>query len=312
MATQTKKVPPERKSGTVWLMAVDPFGDVDLQPMWNLVKPLSRQFNATLEAVYVLAPASMNWTGVFSGPWMKKYSPLAREKLDQLLPDEKVKNTVIECEESGQRAAVMALLKYAKRVGADYLVISTHARKGLERFAMGSFAETVITLAKIPVLVLNPAHKMPREIHKILVPTDLSEKSEKYIEGLADYAQHLNAEIVLFHKQPDPLDPLIQQGVYSLGGGWVSVQSYIDEELEEKNKQIMRIENALRAKGISVSHVLDTSPAGMIESIERAAHDSGADMVSVLTQSEPWSATLLGSVARGLVRNSSLPVLVRR
>jgi nucleotide-binding universal stress UspA family protein len=315
MAIRAKKAPSRkpgsRKTGTIWLLAVDPFAGAELEPLWNLVEPLSRRFSARLEAVYVLAPASMNWTGVFSGPWMKKYSPFAKEKLDEMLPDDSVRKTVIECKDSGQRAAAQALIDYARKVKAEYLIVSTHARKGLERLAMGSFAETVILLSKIPVLVVNPEHKVPREVRKILVPTDLSKRSEKYVNALADYAKQLNAEIVLFHKQPDPLDPIVQQGVYSLGGGWVSVQSYIDDELVHKNKQIIKLEEGLRRKKVAVSHVLDTSPSGLVESIERAAQDSGADMVSVLTQSGEWSAVLLGSVARGLVRNSSLPVLVR-
>ena len=68
-----------------------------------------------------------------------------------------------------------------KKVKADCLVISTHARTGLERLAMGSFAETVILTSAVPVLVLNPANKVPVSVRKILVPTDLSKKSEKYL-----------------------------------------------------------------------------------------------------------------------------------
>ena len=312
MSSQSVSHPNMRNSGTVWVMAVNQFDGVNLQTMWSLVKPLSEQFGARVEAAYVLAPASMNWTGAFSGPWMKKYAPVAQEKLTQLLPDDSLKKTIVKCAESGQRASVEALVRHATEVNADYLVISTHARSGLERLAMGSFAESVILMSSIPVLVLNPTHKLPQEIHKILVPTDLSKKSEKYIEALANYAQRLGAEIILFHKQPDPLDPIIQQGVYSLGGGWVSVQSYIDDELEAKNSRITSIETALRSSGLTVSHIFDTSPEGLVESIERAASDNGADMVSVLTQSVGWSAALLGSVARGLMRTSTIPVLVRR
>jgi nucleotide-binding universal stress UspA family protein len=63
---------------------------------------------------------------------------------------------------------------------------------------------------------------------------------------------------------------------------------------------------------VEVSHIFDSTPGGLIESIDNAAKTSHADMVSVLTQSGSWSAALLGSVARGLVRNASVPVLVSR
>ena len=67
----------------------------------------------------------------------------------------------------------------------------------------------------------------------------------------------------------DPLDPLIQQGVYSLGGGWVSVQTFVDSEIEEKNKQIEKIEAVLRKRHVQVSHIVDSSSGGLIESIEK-------------------------------------------
>jgi len=309
---RSKTVSKPRKTGTTWVMAVDPFGGVDLEPMWHLVKPLSERFHAKVQAAYVLAPAGFNWTGDFSGTWRKRYLPIAEEKLAAALPDKHLSKEVIPSLKSGQGAAAKALIQYATKLKAECLIISTHGRTGLERIAMGSFAETVILTSKIPVLVINPAHKVPHEVKKILVPTDLSQKSEKFIESVADYAKSLKAEIVLFHKQPDPLDPLIQQGVYSLGGGWVSVQSFIDEELAQKNKRVEKLEKMLRKRHIDVSHVFDSSPEGLIESIERAAKENDADMVSVLTQSGSWGAALLGSVARGLVRNSSLPVLVTR
>jgi len=307
----SKIVSRPRRRGKIWVMAVDPFGDRDLAQVWNLVTPLAEKSGAEVQAAYVLAPSSMNWTGDFSGPWMKRYFPIAEKKMAEILPST-VKINVIQCHNSGLRYAVKALIAFAKRVDAECLVISTHGRKGIARVALGSFAETVILTSKIPVLILNPEVGVPSEVHKILVPTDLSKKSEKFVANVADYAKNLNAEIVLYHKQPDPLDPIIQQGVYSLGGGWVSVQNFIDDEWKEKNRKIMKLEALVSRRKVPVSHVVDSSPGGLIESIEKAAKENGVDMVSVLTQSGSWSAALLGSVARGLVRSSPVPVLVQR
>lgn len=323
MAAKTKKkvskshrlskiVSRPRTRGKIWVMAVDPFSQTDLQPLWNLAKPLSDRAGARMQAAYVLAPASMNWTGEFNGHWMKKYQPIAEEKLREKLPAEGIERTVILCKESGLRASANALIQYANKQKADCIVIATHARSGLERIALGSFAETVILTSKIPVLVVNPEHKLPNSVRRILVPTDLSRGSQKFLSAVVDYAKSLEAEIVLFHKQDDPLDPIVQQGVYALGGGWMSTQSYMDTAMEEKTKEIEKIETMIRKRNVTVSHIFDSSPGGLIESIDRAAQDTGSDMVSVLTKSGSWSATLLGSVARELVRHSSVPILVRR
>lgn len=312
MAATRQKASRTKLLGKNWVIAVDPFSDLDFHPLLQLVKTLAEPSEATLHALYVLAPATLNWTGDFSGPWRAKYLPVAQAKMAEIFAGTGFETAVVTCREPGQRSAVKSLLSHAKKLKADRLIISTHARTGLERLTMGSFAESVIVASKIPVLVVNPTAKVPSSVKKILVPTDLSKKNEKFVRGVADYAKRLGAEVVLFHKQPDPLDPIVQQGVYSLGGGWVSVQNFMDEEMEERTRQIEKIESDLRRQDVPVSHVFDSSPAGLIESINRAASDSGADMISVLTQSGEWTAAILGSVARGLVRSAERPILVQR
>lgn len=312
MSKTRKNVSSAKSNGKKWVLAVDPYSDLKIEPLLKLVKPLAEQSGAKLHALYVLAPAALNWNGEFSGPWMTKYRPMAEAKLEEYIQDKDVTRQVVACKNAGQAESINCLIRHVSKLKADRLVISTHSRTGLERMAMGSFTEMVILTSKTPVLVVNPNHKLPATVRKILVPTDLSKKNAKFIDGVADYAKRISAGLVLFHKQPDPLDPIIQQGVYSLGGGWVSVQSYIDDEMSNRDKQIGKIEEKIRSKDVAVSHVLDSSSDGLIDSINKAAASSGADMISVLTQSEGWSAALLGSVARGLVRTSDLPILVQR
>lgn len=307
-----KKASKNVSRSKTWVMAVDPYSEFEAGSVRNFVKNLAGQNGAKVVASYVLAPASVNWTGDFSGPWMKRFGPLAEQKMDQLYGVDQIETHVIPCKESGQRAAVQALLRFVQKQKAEFLVLTTHARTGIERLAMGSFAETTILSSKTPVLILNPSHPIPQSVRRILVPTDITKKSEKYVLATADLAKKLGAEIILFYKQPDPLDPIVQQGVYSLGGGWVSLQSFIDEELARKTKDIEKLEAAIRKKGVTVSHVIDSAPIGLIDSINNTVKDKGVDMVTVLTQTGTVAAAILGSVARGLVRTSKVPVLVRR
>jgi len=52
-------------------------------------------------------------------------------------------------------AAAFELLNYAKRAGADLIVLGTHGRRGIAHFLMGSVAETVLRESSIPVLVVH-------------------------------------------------------------------------------------------------------------------------------------------------------------
>ena len=311
--TTRKKVPLSREGGKKWVLAIDPFSDLSLESLKEFALPLAQAHKAKLIVVYVLAPASFNWTGDFSGPWISKYKPLSEEKLNQSFMDHpEVQKIVLTCRKAGLRESARTLLTFARKCKAERVILATHARHGVERWAMGSFAETVILSAKVPVMVVNPSHHLPQVVHRILVPTDLTPPSQRHALETAEVARNIDAEIVLFYKQPDPLDPIIQQGVYSLGGGWVSVQSFIEEEMAAKDKALLDLENRIAKKGVSVRHLVDTSPESLVDSINSAVRSTSADMVSVLTRTGSVAATLLGSVARGLVRSSAVPLLVRR
>lgn len=56
-----------------------------------------------------------------------------------------------------------AILRYAKRVRADVIVLGTHGRRGLSRLLMGSDAEAVLREATVPVLLVrSPGEKRTR------------------------------------------------------------------------------------------------------------------------------------------------------
>jgi nucleotide-binding universal stress UspA family protein len=48
-----------------------------------------------------------------------------------------------------------AVIEAADKAKADLLVLGTHGRRGLRRAVLGSLAETVVRLAKCPVLVVR-------------------------------------------------------------------------------------------------------------------------------------------------------------
>ncbi len=300
-----------RVGGKKWILAVDPFSDLDVSRAITFAKNLAEQSGARLRGVYVLAPESLNWTGEFSGPWMNRYLPFAKEKASQVSQKFGVEIDVVPCQASGLRPSVRALVKHAKRWRADMILLSTHARTGVERWTLGSYAETLILSSTIPVMVINPTHTLPSVIKKILVPTDLSRKSERFVVSLTNFAKTTGAKVELFYKQSDPLDPMIQQGVYAVGGGWVSVQSYLDTEIDDRKKQLQKLCKALEAKGVKASISFGDPTSSLVESINKCAKDQKVDMIALLTQAGPLEAAVLGSVARGLVRSSPIPVLIK-
>lgn len=297
-----------------WVMAVDPFSDLDFRSVVEFTKGVAGQAGAEVYGTYVLAPELLNFTGEFSGAWLKRYKPVAEAKAKESGKALGVEIEVVPSRKAGLQHSVNTLVKYSDKIRAECIVVSTHARHGLERWVLGSFAESVLLTSKIPVLAVHPSQKLPANVKKIFVPTDLSPQSLKFILKAAEFAQRVGASLDVFYRQPDPLDPMIQQGVYAMGGGWVSVQTYLDDSAKEAEKQLGKIGEGLRKRGIKTETLMTTArgSASLVDAIEDAAKARGADMIAVLTQSGSVAATVLGSVARGLVRTSPIPVMIFR
>lgn len=50
-----------------------------------------------------------------------------------------------------------AIIDYARNNGVDLIVMSTHGRSGISRFALGSVTDRVVRTSPVPVLVVAPA-----------------------------------------------------------------------------------------------------------------------------------------------------------
>jgi nucleotide-binding universal stress UspA family protein len=66
-----------------------------------------------------------------------------------------VESVVFQAEEN--QAVADAILSYAERNGVDLIIMSTHGRSGITRWALGSVADRVVRHSKIPVLSVAPA-----------------------------------------------------------------------------------------------------------------------------------------------------------
>ena len=52
-------------------------------------------------------------------------------------------------------SAAAEIVRQAKKVGADLIVLGTHGRRGMKRLALGSDAENVVRNSRVPVLLVR-------------------------------------------------------------------------------------------------------------------------------------------------------------
>lgn len=79
---------------------------------------------------------------------LKKAAQYFLNKTKHNLADETIETRIIEGE------AADSILKEAKNLNADIIVMGTHSRKWLENILMGSVAESVLKHSTIPVFII--------------------------------------------------------------------------------------------------------------------------------------------------------------
>ncbi len=98
------------------------------------------------------------------------------------------------------------ILATARQVHADLVIMGTRGRRGIERWLLGSVAESVLRASTVPVITIGPnarkAAAAGRPIKSILFATSLKAKSNEAARLVHMWAKRLHARMVLFHVVP--------------------------------------------------------------------------------------------------------------
>src|SRR6478672_4620069 len=117
------------------------------------------------------------------------------------------------------------LIKHARNIGADLIVMTTHGRGGLQRTWLGSVTDQLVRSSGIPVLVVppSPETRSTFNLGEILVPLDGSPLAETVLEPAAALARLWDAEMSLLQVvYPVPV---------TAGDAALTVATAYDEEL---------------------------------------------------------------------------------
>jgi len=283
------------------------------RPAIALAVRLAKRFDAEVRLVRVETPPVAVEPTLSPGVLEITEETVAEARRARL---EKLEALGAECRVLGEIRVITALehgivsptlMDYAKRVSADLIVMSSHARGGLKRVALGSVTDYLIRRADIPVLVVKPsvssADGVPSQtFNRILVPLDGSALAEEILPLVASLASRLNATVSLVYV----LTPLTyaQREIMQPGLPWW------DEDIAIANAYLTGAEEQLRKAGLSVRKEVVLS-----ENIAAAILDYGhrmrADLIALATNGAGGMSRLLfGGVADEITRKSELSLLV--
>ncbi len=101
--------------------------------------------------------------------------------------------------------AADAVVRYATEVEAGLVVLGTHGRRGYQRLALGSVAESVVRHAPCPVLTVpnEAARTAPSPSRPVLVAVDFSAHSRAALQLGEQFAALFDAPIEAIHVAED-------------------------------------------------------------------------------------------------------------
>jgi nucleotide-binding universal stress UspA family protein len=180
-----------------------------------------------------------------------------------------------------------AIVETASKIGADLVVMATHARKGWQRTLLGSVAEKVLHESKTAVMTVRPYEKAPSpQIRRILCPVNFTPIGRITLEQSGALAQALGAELLIVHIADHWDEPHLDK-----------LKADMAKWIDEVCKQPFQYSQF-------VAH--GDAPEGVL----RIAEEAKTDLIVIGAQHKRFSdATVIGSTTERVVRFAKCPVL---
>lgn len=194
------------------------------------------------------------------------------------------------------------LLKHAKSVRADLIVLRTHGKQGISKLILGSFAETLLLNSPIPLLIVNPNYTRiwsSDKPTKILFPTDFEEKIEENFAKVARLAREQGSRIDVVHV----VKSYKASGISSLLRKKQQISS--EKRVESMREQFLR---EARRHGVEIKLHLLRTEGSVADEIISSAKRLRPLMIAMNAKSGELKTLFAGSVTRQVVRASPCPV----
>jgi len=275
---------------------------------------LAKQFHGSIDLVHVFeesiyyfaAMGNIALTNDFSSLLSQAFQHRKEELTQRAGELSKASGTIV-------RAVLLKGAAAAKTVeycesNADIIVLSTHGHTGWDHMMLGSVAEKIVRTSKIPVFTVHGL--LPKESTQapstktIMMPTDFSDHALAALPYAMELTKAFNAKLELVSVIHDKLH--ISSTSNSADSAWASWMLREHESATSKLKsQADEIRNRFN---IEVTHaVLHGHPTSLLV---QHAGTIKADCIVISTHGRSGLSNLLiGSVAIGVVRQSSCPVL---
>lgn len=208
-----------------------------------------------------------------------------------------------------------SIVRRARTVGADLIVMTSHGRTGFSRAWLGSVADGVVRESTMPVLIERPVegrrwrNTATRPFHRMLIPLDGSALSAAVLQPAIDLCRWMDARPILTRVVLPVTIDVTDAGVPLYPPQIVDpevTRHYVNKAQDELTEISLALEADARIAAETEVAVGENVAATLIDVAKRRR----ADIIAMSTHSRGPSRLLLGSVTDKVLRGTSLPILV--
>ncbi|HKK08363.1 MAG TPA: universal stress protein [Gemmatimonadota bacterium] len=202
-------------------------------------------------------------------------------------------------------AAAPVILEYAEEHDIDLIVMGTHGRRGLRHLLLGSVAEEVVRRARCPVVTVreSPALDGRRWPTRVVVPLDFSQNADVALAYARELGGETGATVDILHV----VEPAAVPDPYVMGGPGLTLD--VEATRERVTESLER--RAAEALGESVTATVHVEMGRPAAEIAAFAEARSADLILMASHGHSGlDRVLLGSVAEGVVRRASPPLMI--
>ena len=201
------------------------------------------------------------------------------------------------------------ILQVANKLGAGLIVMTTHGRGAIGRWAFGSVADQVSRTSPLPVMVIRPGDgdtDPDAAIRRIMVPLDGSPLSRQALPLAEAIAQQVNASVHLVmaidisRLLPVELMPTVAFNAELY-------EQAVNEAQLDAQQSLTEAAEELHRAGVNVT--LEVKVGSPFTVIQETLHPG--DVIVLVSRGHHGAARLvLGSLAEQLIREASAPVVL--
>lgn len=196
------------------------------------------------------------------------------------------------------RSSIDLVNQFARGLGAEAILVSTHSRGALSRFFLGSFAESLLLQSDIPIITVNPGTKVRESLKRVLFPTTFEKTFFAAFQNAVRVCSAFKADLTVFYKEP--FVPMMEDST--------EVKTVLESESARRKSEARRWQEYAQRYQVPLTVHMDTIPGEVADEIESFSRENDFDLIMMVSEALAPNGPQVGSLSRKIVRAAPCPV----